>query len=404
MGARSGILNYGTLDTLRWVVFAVHTVAAALRLDDIDALLDNDSRIGLVYTPVPDRFGDGVDDILRKWKVKRVAWTEATNINPPYDLAIGASLHQLGALPAARRFATPHGAGYNKRWPSWAWSGPDETRPTYGLDSDSLLDDEGRPIVDALNLSHHDQMRTLARQCPQAVDAAVIGGDPALDRLLISAAHREHYRDALNVRDGQTLVAVTSTWGRASLLRRHPELLLRLMDELPATHRVILTMHPAVWAEHGQQQIRAFLGQARSRGLGVLDAGEDWRGLLVAADILIGDHSSCSVYGAASGLPFLLSHFAEDEIDPDSVMAALARHSPQVDDNTLLLEQLDNAREARPDQQKATRERVSSVPGRSAEILRQTLYQLLELDEPRDPPRVERVPPPRLVGSESERW
>lgn len=387
--------NWRTLPTERTVVVGVHTVAAAMRLKDIAELMNDDSRVAQVYVAVPDRLGEGVEHVLDRWEVRRVSWDEATGSS--YDLAIGASLHQLEFLPARRRFATPHGAGYNKRWPSWAWSGSEYSRPTYGLDSQSLVDKDGRLVVDALNLSHLDQSRTLFKQCPEAVPAAVVGGDPAFDRLLVSMPFKEVYRAELNVRTGQTLVAVTSTWGQASLLARHPKLLRRLLDELPANHRVILTMHPAVWSEHGPGQIKAFLRDVRGAGLDVVDFGEDWRGLLAAADVLIGDHTSVSVYGAASGVPFLLSHFAEKEIDPNSVMADLAQHSPVLSNERSLLDQLDEARKAQPDQQRVASDRISSVPGKSAEILRQTLYQLLELSEPCGRPRVERVRPPRLV-------
>lgn len=396
--------NWSTLFE-RTVGFGVHTVAAAMRLMDIAALLEADPRIGLVYTPVPDRLDDGVRDVLSRWKVKTVSWAEATRASAAgearYDLAIGASLHQLGSLPAKRRFATPHGACYNKMWPSWAWAGTEESRPVYGLDAMSLLDDDGRPVLDAINLSHHDQLITLARQCPEALDCAVIGGDPAFDRLMVSRPFRRIYRTALKVREGQTLVAVTSTWGQASLLSQHPNLLRRLLDELPANHRVVLTLHPAVWYEHGPGRIRAFLRDECRAGLDVVDAGEDWRGLLVAADVIIGDHTSVSVYGAASGLPFLLSHFAEDEIDPNSVMAELASCSPLLDEKIPLLDQLEAARMAQTAQEKVARERLSSVHGKSAMILRRALYELLELDEPDGDPRVDPVQPPKLMVNES---
>jgi hypothetical protein len=396
--------NWSTLPIERTAVLAVHTVAAAMRLQDIAVLLDEDPRIDLVYCPVPDRLGEGVDQILRKWEVRRVDWDEATSTT--YDLVIGASLHQLGELPAKRRFATPHGCGFNKRWPSWAWPGPDDTRPTYGLERESLLDATDQLVVHKLNLPHHDQVVTLAKQCPEAVraQAAVIGGDPAYDRLLVSLPLRRHYRSELSVRKEQQLVAVASTWGQASLLNRHPELLLRLLDELPAKYRVILTLHPAVWFGQGPQRIRAFLRKATGAGLDVVDAGEDWRGLLAAADVIIGDHTSVSVYGAASGVPFLLSHFAGDEVDPDSVMAELAEHSPRLDAERRLPEQLDAARRARSIQHKVAGERISSVPGRSAEILRRTLYRLLELDEPDGEPRVDPVSPPKLWGTDADGW
>lgn len=394
--------NWNTFPTKVHVVIAVHTVAAAMRLKDLVGLLDEDPEIGLAYTAVPDRLGDGVEDLLKKWEVKRLAWEDASGGD--YDLAIGASLHRLGDLRAQRTFAIAHGSGYNKRWPSWAWPGSDEKRPTYGLDRDSLLDKARRPVVDALNLSHIDQWETLKRQCPEATNAAMVGGDPSFDRLLVSKPSRQFYRDALGVRDGQTLVAVASTWGQVSLLNRHPDLLMRLLSELPANHKVILTAHPAVWFEHGPRRIRTLLREACRAGLDVIDAGEDWQGLLAAADFLVADHTSVSVYGAASGLPFLLSHFAEDEIDGDSVMAELAKLSPRLDDSVPLLEQLAAAAEAQPEQEKVAKERVSSVPGGSARVLRKKFYQLLEHPEPEREPRVEPVLPPKLMRNESNGW
>jgi hypothetical protein len=35
-----------------------------------------------------------------------------------------------------------------------------------------------------------------------------------------------------------------------------------------------------------------------------------------AADVLIADHGSVSTYAASVGIPLLLSHFPEDEVDP----------------------------------------------------------------------------------------
>lgn len=394
--------NWATFPTKRRVVIAVHTVAAAMRLKDLVGLLDEDPEIGLVFTGVPDRLGDGVKELLRKWEVKRVLWDEA--VGGDHDLAIGASLHRLGELGAKRTFAIAHGSGYNKRWPSWAWFRSEENRPTYGLDRESLLDKAGRPVVDALNLSHIDQWETLKRQCPEATNAAMVGGDPSFDRLRVSLPSRQYYRDALGVRNGQVLVAVTSTWGQQSLLSRHPGLLGRLLDELPANHKVILTTHPAVWFEHGPQRIRTLLRDVCSKGLDVVEAGEPWQGLLAAADYLIGDHTSVSVYGAASGLPLLLSHFAEDDIDGQSVMAELANLSPHLDDATPLAEQLAKATNTRADQQKVAGTRVSSVPDGSARVLRRKFYELLELDEPEVDPRVERAAPPRLMKNESFGW
>src|SRR2546430_10123093 len=65
--------NWSTFPTKRRVVIAVHTVAAAMRLKDVVPVLDEDPEIGLIFTAVPDRLGDGVEELLQKWEVKRLA-------------------------------------------------------------------------------------------------------------------------------------------------------------------------------------------------------------------------------------------------------------------------------------------------------------------------------------------
>jgi hypothetical protein len=302
-------------------------------------------------------------------------------------------------LHAKRRFAAPHGCGYGKQYPSWAWPAT-ETPPVYGLDRQSLLDQNGQSVFDAVMLSHTDQLPVLIKQCPEATHAAVIGGDPALDRLIASQPFRERYRLDLNVRRRQTLVAVASTWGGDSLLARFPDLPTRLLRELPADHRVIMTIHPAAWYEHGPRQMRAYLRDAREAGLDLVGPGADWRPLLAAADVAISDHTSLTSYAAAAGVPVLLSHYAEDEIAPGSLIAELARHSPRLSPDTPLVSQLEAARQARPTQQEIGIRRVSSVRGRSAAVVRQSLYNLMALAEPSTPPRVDHVPPGRLDQAE----
>jgi hypothetical protein len=110
------------------------------------------------------------------------------------DLVVGASLHRLAEIPAVKRFAVPHGAGYNKLWPEWARPVMDGKRPVYGLDSVSLLDNRGRPVLDALMLPHPEHLVTLARQCPEVLDTAVVAGDPCFDRLVGCVEQRDRYR------------------------------------------------------------------------------------------------------------------------------------------------------------------------------------------------------------------
>jgi len=93
----------------------------------------------------------------------------------------------------------------------------------------------------------------------------------------------------------------------------------------------------------------------------------------------------------------LLSHFAAEEIDPHSVMAELAGQSPRLCSSTPLSGQLADARRAQPAQQEVASRRVSAMKGLSAAMIRQKLYDLMELTEPALPAGWPIAPVPRLV-------
>ncbi|MDQ3786954.1 MAG: hypothetical protein M3422_06895, partial [Actinomycetota bacterium] len=286
--------QWSTVDVNRTVLVAVHTVAAAMRLEDVVRLVESDFRVQVVYTQVPDVFEAGVGACLRRSGALTIPWDQA--IRTPFDLVIGAAPHRLESLRAPR-LVVPHGFGYSKLWPRLTGYGPDTGRPVYGLDPHSLTA-PGQLVFSAIALSHVDQLEVLRRECPAAVPSAVVVGDPCYDRILASLSLRDKYRKAWGVRDGESLVMVTSTWGRRSLLGERRAVLDRLLAELPRTVKVVMTLHPAVWAGHGPRQINSWLRGHRDAGLGLVGPGAEWRDLLVAADYLVGDLGSVSLYGA----------------------------------------------------------------------------------------------------------
>lgn len=374
--------NWDTLPVSRTVLFAAHTVPGLDRLQDI-ALLLEDRRVQPLYTHVPGFLGDGVDRRLHDLRDKVIPWSEATERQ--VDLVVGASPHRLEDVPARKRFAVPQGAGFTKLW-----------RP----DSFSPLDGRGRPVLDALMLPHPEHPAAFVRQ----PSVAVVTGDPCYDRLARSADHRERYRAKLGVRDGQVLVVVASAWGQQSLLVLQGDLLRRLPVELPANHRVIATVHPAVWSEHGVRTVRRSLREVHEAGVDLVDAWEDWRGLVVAADVVIADHSSLAVYAAAIGVPVVLSHFPSGEVDPGSVLATLAACSPRLRRDLPLHGQLLAARNAQPAQMRVVGDRVAAKAGNVAGTVRETLYRLLKLPEPRGTASWPLVEVPRLVQDEHQLW
>ena len=116
---------------------------------------------------------------------------------------------------------------------------------------------------------------------------------------------------------GALLVVTASTWGTASLFSQLTDLHDRLLAELPQDrYRVVALMHPNVWYGHGPRQVRAWRGSAMRRGLALVPPESEWLGAILAADVVIGDAGSTTVYAAAAGVPVVLGTFPDEDVVP----------------------------------------------------------------------------------------
>ncbi|MFI1971874.1 hypothetical protein [Streptomyces cinnamoneus] len=282
--------------------------------------------------------------------------------------------------------------------------------PVFGLSPDWLLRD-GRPLAAATVLSHPEQLDRLVAGCPEAAPTAVLAGDPCYDRVLEALPRRERFRRALGVTPGQRLVVVSSTWSPRSLFGDGepgghdllPWLLPRLAAELPADeYRAVAVLHPNIWHGHGPGRIRAWLDRARRAGLTLISPLEGWRQALIAADCVLGDHSSVTYYAASIGTPVLLGAFPEADLDPHSPVAALGRAAPRLRPSGSLRTQIDRAvRTHDPARYAALAAQTSSSPGQSAALLRRLFYDLIGIPEPGDRPALlDRLPLPAYEPAE----
>ena len=373
------------------VLAVVHNVTSATRMMDVLTALDADPRVQTVLTWTRSSiFTHGVEDFLRGTGRLVLEWEDA--VDAEFDLAIttslGGDLHRIEA-PLLR---IPHGMGYNKFLNRKPETG--NRKPVFGLSREWLFHD-GRLIPSSIVLSHEEQADRLAADCPDALHAACVAGDPCYDRLLASLPHRARYRRDLGLRDGQRLVLISSTWGERSLFGRHPRLPRRLLAELPADgFRVALALHPNAWHGHGPGQVEAWIADARRSGLLVLPPNEGWRAALVASDAVIGDHGSVAYYAAAVGRPVVLDRGGAEAVAPDSAVARLLAAATAFDPRRPLTGLLADAEAEQARTTAVARERVSSHPGRSLELLRREMYRLMGAEEPDLPARVDAVAPP----------
>ncbi|WP_157982409.1 hypothetical protein [Nocardiopsis sp. FIRDI 009] len=388
---------WSTAPDSRRVLVVAHTVTALTRLLDILPLLESDPRVQVVFTRArTSNFREGVTEFLQDIGAVVAPWEQA--LEEEFDLAIAASYGDDLHLLKAPLVVLSHGAGYNKLGKRETGNGKRETgngkRETgnpesdsagngvFGLSRETLVRD-GRLVPGTLVLSHSEQLDRLDAACPEAVDSAVVGGDPTYDRILAGLPWRDRYRDRLEV-GGRALVLVSSTWGPTSLLGAWPGVLNRLLEELPVDeYRIALALHPNVWHGHGPWQVRAWLADCERAGLRVLPPRQGWQAALVAADHVIGDHGSVTFYGAALGAHTMLGAFPHHEMAPESPIAEFGRSAARLRADRPLLPQLraDAARHT-PDRFEATTRLLTSLPGESGKVLRSTFYSLLDLPEP----------------------
>ncbi|MFJ9696141.1 hypothetical protein [Kitasatospora sp. NPDC101183] len=399
LGAQ-GDARWVTLAGCKRVLVAVHTLVYAQRLRDIFALLGSDLRIQVVFTVAPHAFNDGVAGFLLALGGTVLPWETAVTIE--FDLVLAAGSQGVDQLrgPVVR---LPHGAGHQKLAPV----GADGRRSVSGLGREFLVWKD-RLNCTSFALAHHEDLAELADSCPEALGIAEVVGDGDHDRLAASLAHRSEYRRALGIREDERLVLVCSTWGTGSVFGQPDSLFPRLATELPAErYRTALLVHPNVWSGHGSWQVRSWV-EATTRGSVTLVTPEaDWRPLLAAADFVIGDHGSLTLYSTVTRAPVLLARFPSQDINHRSPGAVLARTAPALSPARPLDQQLAYAEEQYQRSDYAPiAARISSEPGRFGRNMRRLLYRVLELSQPAHEPEGGRVPLPRpLTGGEGGgRW
>jgi hypothetical protein len=351
--------------------------------------------VQVVFTAAPEVFSGGVARLLRRLDGASVPWEQATRTT--FDLALAAGYESVHELHAPL-IVVPHGAGHNKLVARRAIGGAVAARGAYGLDQQNLVRG-GRVVPAAIVLSHRAELAVLGRQCPEALPVAEVAGDPCYDQILVSGPRRADYRRALGVRPGTRLVVTASTWGAASLFGQLTDLHDRLLAELPQDrYRVVAMMHPNIWYGHGPRQVRAWRGSAMRRGLALVPPEAEWLGAILAADLVIGDAGSSTVYAAAAGVPVVLGTFPDQDVASGSAAAVLAAAAPRlVPDGPVAGQLADAMRRHHSELSASVAARLTSEPGRFDLNMRRLIYRKLGLSQPSSIPVARPAQPPTVI-------
>jgi hypothetical protein len=214
----------------------------------------------------------------------------------------------------------------------------------------------GAPVAgvtpDVLALAHGADLPAWSECSPAAV---TVVGDLCYDRLIASIPFRTGYRRVFGVTRAQRLVVVESTVDIGHVL------------DLPPERYRVATPRP-----------------------------ESWRAALVAADVVIGGLGPATRYGAAIGLPVLVSAPAEDRPRLDGATELVRLHARRLSAERPLRGQIEAVRRRDRGWQDRVADVVTARSGRAGDLLRAAMYELLDLAEPTRPWPCFPVPAPRL--------
>jgi len=376
-------------------LFAVHTIPCATRLLPIyEMLADCNSRVQWSFTVPPDDYNSGVREFLAGRGIETLIWDRLVDESQThFDVAVAAAwggLHKL-RMPVLKM---AHGARFEKVTPRLAGRGAEVRRHRHGLSPERTIRD-GR-VVARLMLSHDDDLACLE---PAVREHAKVLGDPVVDLIRRHLPLRDRYRRALGIPPGVRLVVVSSTAGERCLWLDWPELLYRLVTELPAArYGVIAVLHSHLRHTFGSQLDVALRSSVKA-GLRVVPADQDWAVPLIAADWVIGDHGSVPHYATLTGAVQLTGGFARDAVEPGTARGRLGYLVPALVPDEPLEQQLIAAAQPEIVRRYATAaNRLSSQPGRFAANLRKAVHDVLGVPEPAVPARLPDLVVPRLIS------
>lgn len=257
---------------------------------------------------------------------KMLPWEEAIQSHP--DLVItDAPLHDLQHF-ADRLVVIPHGADHLQDWRAL----PEHTPRLW-------TDEAIQPLAYAA--AGAASRRRLLKHYPAARDRVHFVGDLGLERLQQSTVCREEYRRHLGIGD-RCLVLIASHWDDESVIATDPSLAARLNRELPCDDYVVAIAQDTP-ARDGFGKINRLGEMACFRNGLIMPAPDDsWRSLLLASDVVIGDHGDYTLYAAALDTPLLVAAHEYSTVS-DEALIELYRSTPRLDTSSDVKTQVDLA-------------------------------------------------------------
>lgn len=272
--------------------------------------LFNDIRIQTFFT-VPDNrssFGNDLELRIHQKHLPFIPWQRARATS--FDLGIiASSIDDFPELDMPLLLIS-HGPGATSN------------RSLHGVNN-------AHSDISTASISKHSRTICLVSEDERALYSShrdlITIGDPVFDSLFLSIHHRQEFRNALQA-ETRKIIVVSSTWNLNSSVASHPQFINELLQRLPQDEYIIAAiLHPNIWVGHGEWQIYTWLHDAIDAGLRLIPYDGGWQATIVAADYVLGDNGSVSIYANELGIPTgLISYSPDENLDQRGVIRKLA--------------------------------------------------------------------------------
>lgn len=240
---------------------------------------------------------------------------------------------------------------------------------------------DGTPRYTAmLEASEANRVRIAAHD-PLLASCMRVVGSLQDDLLLARLGERDHIREQLGYTTEDRVVLVQSSWGPHSLIQTVGEEILEAAQAGARDH-FILSVHPHEYrpTEDGSPSWGERLRALQHPRMRVREPSEPWIEELLAADLVVTDHTSLVIYAALAGKPMLWVPVPARLVREGTALARLRELAPTLRDARKLGEAIDETLRTYPHGAvRALAREINSCPGEARERIRRLVAELLDL-------------------------
>lgn len=187
----------------------------------------------------------------------------------------------------------------------------------------SALNGRGKSLYDVMFVESRYYRDITLRENPALKNNLAVVGSLMADKLIALNLNRKATRQELGIQDEDKVLVIFSTWGPTSLIQRFGNPLLNQLPEVALKYRTYLIIHPLNDKEQfvGKDALFERLEVYKQEDIAVrIDPYQPWFPYLVAADVVLTDHTSLFLYYALLEKPFLFVPLVQEAIMEDSLI------------------------------------------------------------------------------------